>query len=53
MPTCQACLEEAEELDEEGICPECQEHFDAEDAMREDELAQSLEEEFFEEGEDE
>ena len=36
MLICKACLEEAEELDEEGLCDLCLAHFDCEDAARED-----------------
>jgi predicted amidophosphoribosyltransferase len=39
---CEACLEECELL-ENGICPECQEHFDNEDAMRDEGLRQEAE----------
>lgn len=42
VEVCVECLEESDELDEEGVCAECNQHFDNEAAMREDELLSGL-----------
>jgi anti-sigma factor RsiW len=47
---CAACDEECEEVDSDGNCPECAEHFANEDAMRDEESRQLAE---YEEGDEE
>lgn len=41
---CSVCEELCDSVNEEGFCDECVEHFEAEEAMREDEWSHAMEE---------